>query len=48
VIGGEIRVELPAPREPALRKSMNEQDRTTGRDTGLDDVQSDSPPPVIR
>src|SRR5438105_3592833 len=36
---GEIGIELPLPREAALRKAVDEQDRATARIAGFDDVE---------
>jgi len=47
VIIGKVRVELSAPREPALRKAMDEQNRAACRVARLDQVERVPPPPVI-
>jgi len=47
VAGGQVRVELTVPGEPALRKAMDEQNRAACRVARLDQVERVPPPPVI-
>lgn len=47
VVVGQLRIQLPAPREPALREPVDEQDRSPLGIAGLDEVEPYAPAPSI-